>query len=164
MNKFRIILSTGLLLSTITTFSQQIEKDLISNAGETFASEDIQLEWSIGEGLTANHESSNMNLSQGFHSTYTYEASILNRSLANPRFKVSPNPTTDFISIKTVESESNISEFSFNLIDLSGKTLDMGFIKTEQILIDMSPYKTGTYILQMLRDYQLVETYKIIKE
>ena len=60
-------------------------------------------------------------------------------------FEVYPNPTTDFIIVRS--TTGNINEVS--LINIEGKTLMVREIETSETQIDMSTYRPGRYILKI---------------
>ena len=56
----------GLVLTTIA-FSQTASPELVNSAGDSFTNETYQLDWSIGECITATHSEGDYVITQGFH-------------------------------------------------------------------------------------------------
>jgi len=74
------------------------------------------------------------------------------------KVNIYPNPTTDFVYIKSVR---NISIKSINLIDIQGKRL-LKDVKTDKI--DLTKYKKGIYLLQLTTDSGKTASKVIIKQ
>ena len=72
-----------------------------------------------------------------------------------------PNPTTDFLNLR-VEYETN-PDLSYQLFDINGKLLDNRPIEGNETAIAMSHYVSGTYLLKVIKNNQVVKSFKIIK-
>jgi hypothetical protein len=73
-----------------------------------------------------------------------------------------PNPTTDFV-VLTV-SDSNLSNLSYVLYDLQGRTVAKGKAQQANTQIAMHSLPTGTYVLKLNQNNQEIKTFKIIKK
>lgn len=73
--------------------------------------------------------------------------------------KIYPNPTSDFIYIK--ELQTNFSEYQYTVFDISGKSLETGILTSTTI--DLQKYPKGTYIIS-LKSKKEDKTFKVIKK
>ncbi len=74
---------------------------------------------------------------------------------------VYPNPATDFILLKIVNSKSEI--FTFSLFDIQGKLLLNKKIETDETPVSMDKLASGIYFINVFRNNNEVKTFKIIK-
>jgi Secretion system C-terminal sorting domain len=73
-----------------------------------------------------------------------------------------PNPTTGAINID-VQGNSDQTPTIFTLYDLSGKVLQQQVIQSNQLVLDLSSYTKGIYILKIQSGPE-TRDWKIIKE
>ncbi len=74
---------------------------------------------------------------------------------------VSPNPTSDFIFLKI--DDTKFKEYSFELIDLNGKTLISNSISENNTLIDLREFISANYLIKINHQNKLITTFKIFK-
>jgi hypothetical protein len=74
---------------------------------------------------------------------------------------VYPNPTTDFVKLNVVNSNSD--NLSYILIDPRGNILDKQPITGSETLIPMQSYLSGTYFIKIVDNNMNLKTIKIIK-
>jgi len=79
-------------------------------------------------------------------------------SMETSDFLIYPNPSTDFIFIKT----ENFLGSAYFISDINGKIISRGKLKKEITKINVSPLSPGTYLLSL--NTQSGETYKLIKK
>jgi hypothetical protein len=72
--------------------------------------------------------------------------------------KVYPNPADDFLN---VELPSNFDKVSYRILDVNGKLVKQGNLRSKRI--EISNLTTGSYLLQLIVEGARVET-KIIKQ
>ncbi len=66
------------------------------------------------------------------------------------RFKIYPNPTTDFL---TIQLDENYKKVNVNVFDLSGKqVLSRSFSQTEKVKINLAQLPSGSYSVQVVTD------------
>lgn len=70
---------------------------------------------------------------------------------------VFPNPAKNFLTIITSQQP-----VKFYLNDIAGKTIKTDILLNNTNKIDVSNLKTGYYTLQLIKNYQIVESHKII--
>jgi hypothetical protein len=140
---------------------QNTNQELISSGGDTFSSQGIQLNWSIGEIATETYENSETTLTQGFHQGNLIISSIPNYpEIAD--LSVYPNPTTDLVVID-FENFKPSETAQYQIFTTDGKLIKDGNL-TKKTTIDFTLFLSGTYILK-IKNYQAKsKAYKIIKQ
>ncbi|MCX6231784.1 MAG: T9SS type A sorting domain-containing protein [Bacteroidetes bacterium] len=76
-----------------------------------------------------------------------------------PVFSIYPNPTTEYI---TVKSNHDIYNLNFTILDLTGKKLISGKLNTGNTTINISQFAEGIYFFQLGDDRK--QTFKLIKK
>ncbi len=145
------------------SFGQTTSRTLISTGGSTFSQGTYQLDWSIGETLIQTYENGGQILSQGFQQGNLIVTGVEDFDI-NVRIKVFPNPVTKKIKIYWQSFDNqNDSKFQITVTDISGKTLYEAPLQSREQSIDLSFYKSGTYIVVISHGNQAVKSFKIIK-
>jgi hypothetical protein len=75
-------------------------------------------------------------------------------------FSVYPTVANDIITIKNNEK----LEVDFNLFDINGRIIKKGKINTDSYLLNVSDLTPGNYIVNIIKDDQLLYLSKIIKK
>jgi hypothetical protein len=73
-----------------------------------------------------------------------------------------PNPTSDYM-VLTI-SDANLTDLSYVLYDIHGRTVSLGQATQSNTQIDMQSLATGTYVLKVNQNNQELKTFKIIKK
>jgi hypothetical protein len=76
-------------------------------------------------------------------------------------FLVYPNPTTDFITLKT--GSYSLTNLSYQLLSLGGNTLENKKIDKDELVISMRNQPSSIYFLMVYDQKRLIKTFKIIK-
>ena len=92
--------------------------------------------------------------------TNTRQNIYFEEALGQFKVKVFPNPTYGQI---TLLFDKNFNNGKYQLFNLSGKLLEEGKLYSARVVIDLSDYQTGVYMLTLKVD-TLQETWKIIKK
>ena len=79
-------------------YSQSISPTLISNGGSVSFSNEIKVDWSIGEIAVSNH-ANNINLSEGFHQGDELATSLYSFEIENT-LSFFPNPNPGIVNFK----------------------------------------------------------------
>ena len=158
-----IILSLLLGGITIASMSQSISSDLISSGGDTFTNGNYQLDWSIGELIIANFTGTDVSLTQGFHQgTYTI-TNIFELSGSKISINAYPNPTTQFITVAT-DIEFVENNYTLTVTDIKGRLYSKKEISSNEEKIDFSGFISGTYIIYIQQNNQILKSFQIIKQ
>lgn len=80
---------------------------------------------------------------------------------ANINLVAFPNPTHDMLLLSVENFDAN--SLSFQLFDVTGKSIKSGSLSGNQTAIDMSQTASGVYLLNITKDSGKIKTFKIIK-
>ena len=72
-----------------------------------------------------------------------------------------PNPTVSNLTI--VVKNYDLSNLTYQLYDISGKSISKGKITTEETFLDIQQYAPAVYVLELLSDKKEIKTFKVIK-
>ncbi len=158
----KLMLSVIGIAMTSLGFGQTVSPELVSSSGDSFSSASYQLDWSIGECVTATHSAGSYVIAQGFH-TNTFVISTVKDLRADVEISVYPNPTSDFITLNFAKVQ-NFGKVSYTLTDFSGKVLQTTELKSETQQINFTNRAGGTYFITISLDNQLVKSFQIIKK
>ena len=73
-----------------------------------------------------------------------------------------PNPTKDKITLEL--SNLELTNLTFTMFDIKGRTLLKGVIKEKNTSIIMKDYSAGVYLLKVHQQNKELKTFKIIKK
>ena len=154
-----ILIIIGILFVKIA-ISQTSDIELISSSGDSFNNSTYQLDWSIGECITATFITSNFIITQGFHQN-SYQILMIDDFRVDIEMKVYPNPTTNFVSLEV--DSSKIGNMQYILTSIDGKVLQIKKVAEDKEQINFSNYAIGTYFITVLKGNKLIKSFKIIK-
>ncbi|MGB1052100.1 MAG: T9SS type A sorting domain-containing protein [Chitinophagales bacterium] len=145
------------LISPLTLFSQSISPYIVSNAGGTMESNEVIMDFSIGELVIETFDNTEI-LTQGFHQDALavaipiVELDILTR--------IYPNPSADELLIELSRQRNG----EISLYDIGGKLVMQDVLQEGQLLkkLDVSDLGAGSYILQIKSSTE-TSVYKIEK-
>lgn len=119
------------------------QQQLVSTSGGSFAQNQIQLDFSLGETVTATLTQSPYILSQGFHQPGTVQHTSV--SAISVDWKLYPNPAQDFLLWTRSGAEAAAY---FEIMDSSGRVLLSGWAFDPEFTIDITHLMNGIYIFQ----------------
>lgn len=151
-----IFLFTALFLG-LNSFSQSLQPQAIANGGTSYSNASGQLDWTIGEPVTATLSSGN-SISQGFHQP---DLSITTGMATEELDGISiyPNPTVSAINLQFENIKKNAS---VELYDAAGKLVYTTAV-TPAMQIDMTNMPKGTYLLTVIENNKRTRTAQVIK-
>lgn len=118
------------------------------------------LDYSVGKVVYTTHTGTTGSLAQGVH--HPFEITLVNTiEESNITLSVFPNPTTKTLTLDV--SEFKNGDLSYQLIDVNGTSLKASEIVEQQTQIDMKNLPTGTYIMNIIGQDQLKQSFKIVK-
>ncbi len=156
----RLFLTVGLGFALLGANAQTASPELVSSSGDSFNNTSYQLDWSIGECITATHSGGDYVITQGLHQGNYVVTSVEDLRL-DISMSVYPNPTTDFISLK-VES-SKVEDLQYTITDFSGRVLQTEDLAGDIEQLNFTNYAIGTYFISVMGNNQLIKSFKIIK-
>ncbi len=148
------------LLLLISSSFTLIAQEVIATNGDYFESGDKSVQFTIGEIATETLQNGDVIITQGFNQPTFTVTSIEKNTLVDIQITVFPNPVTELLVLETSNQTDNLS---WKLFDVNGKQLNNGNLR-EVNQIKFQEYSQGTYILSVIQDDKLVESFRIIKK
>ncbi len=165
----KLIFMVVAMAMTSMAISQTASPELVSSSGDSFSNATYQLDWSIGECVTATHSAGDYVITQGFHQN-TYVITAVEDLRPEIEMTVYPNPTNDIVSLKVESSKvypvgnsNRVESMQYTVTDLSGKVLEQGEILSTLQTLNFTNYSVGTYLISISRNNQLIKSFQIIK-
>jgi hypothetical protein len=146
-------------LVTCPLEGQDVSPALISSSGTQMKSNQVQLQWSLGEFIIGQTMDPNFQLSLGFHQNLSLGSSTSTAAVKTEvPYQVFPNPTTAIIHIKMQQ----FGRITYQLQDALGNLILRGSFVNNTI-INTTSLPTGTYFLNLSQRQKKLGTSKIIK-
>ena len=152
---FFIILSYSL-------FAQQSNRDIISANGATDSLSSGTISYTVGQLVIETAQKDNTTLNQGFHQVDIEVVTTYKNPDKQLEFVAYPNPAENYIQLHAQLKE--YQGIQYTLYDLRGAAQEKGSINATTQKIDLSQLAAGQYILQITRDDNRIQTFKIIKK
>lgn len=137
-----------------TAKAQLNAPELVSSGGSIFSSDNISLEWSLGEVAVTSIMENEIQITQGFHQTYPELTSTFvlpNKSIIVDLF---PNPSSGNINLN-LSTDHNTPIF-IHLFSSIGQNLQYvevdAFEGENKFMLDISEYPVGIYWLRISTD------------
>ena len=103
----------------------------------------------------------NGSVAQGVQQPYeTYVVTGIQETSINLELSVYPNPTTNYLTLKTKNNEN----LSYHLYDMQGKLLESNKLTSNTPIIKMERLLGSTYFLKVTDNKQIIKTFIIIKK
>lgn len=116
--------------------------------------------YSVGQVVYNTNMGTNGSVAQGVQQPYEISTTAgINEVSINLEMSVYPNPTTNFLTLKTDEN----SNLSYQLYDFQGKLIENKKVNSNATNISLEGQPTATYFLNVVKDNQVVKTFKVIK-
>jgi len=133
-------------------------QEVVSTQGESYSNASANIDFTIGEVIIATETDGTNDITQGFHQT---NWNFLGVEDFAPNFKATifPNPTSDFLNIKT----SVFENVTYTLYDAKGKLVLQNILFAEQTTIQVSQLAPGAYSLTLNNETQNLKTFKLVK-
>ena len=129
------------LFASISVSAQEV----VSTQGDSYTNASANIDFTIGEVVINTGTDGTNDLTQGFHQT---NWNFLGLEDFAPDYQVTifPNPTQDFLNIKTSAFENVI----YTLYDAQGKLVMQNILSAEQTPIQVSQLAPGAYSLELI--------------
>lgn len=150
----KIILPIGLYLLGASVSAQEV----ISTQGNSYSNGGYTIDFTIGEPVTETVSNGTNDLTQGFHQT-NWSFIGVEDHVPNYEAMLFPNPTVDVLNIKATEFKN----VTYTLYDKLGKLVLTNVLLAEQTPIQVSQLPTGSYLLTLKNETQILKTFKLIK-
>lgn len=135
------------------------KNEIMSTAGDSFATEAGYLSFTLGEVAIETLPASPQKLTQGFHQPVLFVRRVTGAAATNELVKVFPNPVG---AVLYMESRPREAAGQYTVLDVRGITVRQGTVKqrTEVSFDDLPP---GTYTLQVKTTSTRMQSFKIVK-
>lgn len=158
LSSFTWITFFGLLIGLYLpeAHGQSLERQVVASAGATLQTNDLSLDFTIGEMMTTTIGQQAL-LCQGFHQVWAVVTASEDPEEA-PSVLVYPNPTPGLLQVTTGQP------LVITILDMQGRILRRAFVESGNSELDISPLPVGAYVLQMRNpDHESVNTFKVMK-
>ena len=116
--------------------------------------------YSIGQVFYTTNTGSNGSVAQGVQQPFEISTVVgINETTINLELSVYPNPTTNFLILEVADN----TDLNYQLFDMQGKIIEAQKVNNNSTTITMENLATATYFLRVIKNDQLVKTFKIIK-
>ena len=116
--------------------------------------------YTIGQVVYTTATGTNGSVAQGVQQPYEISTTLgINETAINLEMNVYPNPTTNYLTLKVEKTEG----LTFQLYNLQGKVITNKKVNSATTTVAMENLPTATYFLNVVKNKQIVKTFKIIK-
>jgi hypothetical protein len=151
----KTIISSLLLAVSVISFGQNIDRDVVSAAGDHYISNNASLSWTLGEVATESFTTTTNTLNQGFHQGNLFISSIEDELDLDFSIKAYPNPVLDILTVETQDQD-----LKYQIINMNGEVVSNGIFTSEKEEVDFTALPSGVYFLHVSGN----KTHKIIKQ
>jgi hypothetical protein len=151
----KTLLISLLLTVSALSFGQNIDRDVVSSAGDNYETSTTSLSWTLGEVATESFTNTNNTLSQGFHQGNLFISSIEDELDLDFSIKAYPNPVMDILIVETQDQD-----LKYQIINMNGEVVGNGIFTSEKEEVDFTNLPCGIYFLSVSGN----KTHKIIKQ
>ena len=148
--------------------AQSLSPSVISSAGDSDHTDDITLEWTIGELAVATYYADGRMLTEGFHQPLLNVEKIFppgNDEQDEIVVTIAPNPVKYTLGVEIVDPQKRLLELQ--LFDAQGRLVEHTKMdaQTQNLEFDMSNFASGFYVLRIIdpTSQTLLEAYKVAK-
>ena len=151
-------ISVALLLLGLGLHSQET---VLSSGGEATGTGGTA-SYSLGQVVYTTYTGTNVkSIAQGVQQPFEISTTIsINENYNKLKLSVYPNPTTNYL---TLEAKDN-SNLSYQLYDLQGKIIERKTVNNKSTKISLEGKPTAIYFLNIVKNNQVIKTFKIIKK
>ena len=116
--------------------------------------------YSIGQVVYTTNTGTNGSVTQGVQQPFEISTMVgINKTSINLELSVYPNPTNNYLTLKVEKTEG----LTFQLYDLQGKIIESKAVSTTSTNINLKGQPTAIYFLNVVKNNQILKTFKIIK-
>jgi hypothetical protein len=154
----------GIVLSSFLCSAQNTDTKVISPAGGNDKTENVSIDWTLGEPAVKTVDAGDMIITEGYHQPVL---KVISNEVITPasnyKFQIAPNPVRSILNFKSASEEKN--GLNVRLTDINGKILlVLSAAANDSKDIDMSQLGNGIYLLSISNsDGNVIETFRVIK-
>ena len=127
-----------------------LSQSVISSAGSSNSAGDYLISWTVGETAVATISSSSTTLTQGFHQPLLVD--VLPTGIEKElqlEMRAFPNPTFDKVIF---EGGDPVGIYHVRVVDKLGRVLEQKSLPYQDLVLEMSRYENGTYLVEVVED------------
>ena len=127
-----------------------LSQSVISSAGSSNSAGDYLISWTVGETAIATISSSSTTLTQGFHQPLLVD--VLPTGIEKElqlEMRAFPNPTIDKVIF---EGGDPVGIYHVRVVDKLGRVLEQKSLPYQDLVLEMSRYENGTYLVEVVED------------
>lgn len=163
-NTKEFLILVFIIYSSIAS-AQSLSPVIFSSGGGSGQTNNMILDWTLGETSVDYISYQNGLITEGFHQPSVLVLGVQNEILENGyRFLLSPNPVLSNLNVQ-IQSDEN-SKLGINLTDINGKVISvtMANSKNDSKEIDMTGLECGFYLLSIKNSDGInLQTFKVLK-
>ena len=154
----QLIAITFLLLLPIIMVGQQT----IDTSGQNATGTGGSVSYSVGQIVYTTNSGTNGSVAQGVQQPYEISVVLgIEHPEINLQMTVSPNPTTNSVTLKVANYE--FETLSYQFYDITGKQFLIGQTSTNETQILLGDLPSSTYFLKITNQNTIIKTFKILK-
>jgi hypothetical protein len=160
MTKIKIIL---LILNVLFSFNleSQTVHGVLSVSGGDASGTGGSIGYSVGQIVYTTNTGTSGSIAQGIEQAYEIYSVGINDSKLTISLSIFPNPTSDFLTLK-IQDYLN-ENLRFQLVDENGKLISNDQITALETQIEMRALARASYFLNILKNNEIMQSFKIIK-
>jgi hypothetical protein len=139
------------------------QEALLASGGNVVVSGQGTVSYSVGQVVYTTSTETTGSVSLGVQQAYEISDVTGIEETSNGHILVTayPNPATDYLLLKV--DNSDISNTSYQLFNMSGKLVECRQLSNNEASIDFSNLDSGIYYLKVIENIKELRTFKIIK-
>lgn len=159
MKKIKIHLS--LIIILLFNYSVQAQESVNGSGGEATGTGGTA-SYSVGQVVYQTHTGTSNSEAQGVQQPYEISVISSTTTIKDKDFncKVYPNPSVEYLII---ELEELSKDMQYALYSVDGKLLKSSMISDQKSSLSMQEYVPATYLLELKKGDENIQTFKIIK-
>ena len=139
----------------------------VNTAGGNAVGNGGSVSYSLGQSGFRTHAGTNGSVAEGVQQPY--EISVVTAIEGSDEIKLSvlayPNPTTDILTLSIFDEvavSNDLTQYSYQLLDIQGKPIQSARIADTQTNISMSDLSSATYLLKIISGNKTVKSFKLL--
>ena len=146
-------------LSSFTIMAQES----VNTSGQNTTGTGGSVSYSVGQIVYTTNSGTNGSVAQGVQQPYEISVVLgIEHPEINLQMTVSPNPTTNSVTLKVANYE--FETLSYQLYDITGKQFLIGQTSTNETQILLGDLPSSTYFLKITNQNTIIKTFKILKK
>ena len=145
-------------LSSFTMMGQES----VNTSGQNATGTGGSVSYSVGQIVYTTNSGTNGSVAQGVQQPYEISVVLgIEHPEINLQMTVSPNPTTNSVTLKVANYE--FETLSYQLYDITGKQFLIGQTSTDETQISIGNLPAAIYFLKVINKNKVIKTFKILK-